>query len=133
MFQITIGDVTRDYKEAKGVNIAEVAKGQATACRALPATSTTYPGAVVSTLMQKTKGGSGTLAAQIRVNDTRVFTNADSATVNEVTNIAIDISQRPSGEASVAYVCALLTAVVNELTASGGVYLQELFSGMHRE
>lgn len=129
---IIIGDVTRVYKEAKGVNVAEVAKGNATAMRSLPPASTTYPGTIVSTLMQKTKGGSGTYAGQVRINDERSVVNGE-AIVPTVTNVAIDIMQRPASDSDVEYAGALLMAVATKYTENNCALLKELFNNIHQE
>lgn len=127
--QLTVGDTTRTYTEAKGVNVAEVAKGNATACKALPAASVTYPGAIQSVLMQKTKGGSGTVAGQIRVHDERRQTDLPV----EVTNVTIDVMQRPGDSADVEYAGALITQLATRLTENNCQLLKELYAGMHSE
>lgn len=129
---ITIDDQTRNYLEAKGLFVKEVTKGNATALKALPATTTNLPDPIVSTILQKTRGGSGTETAEIRLSDSVTTTVADVSRLHEL-GIALHFSQRPASPDGAGHMLKMLQGLVASLAASDGQWLKEILAGMHAE
>lgn len=129
---IVVNDQSRTYLEAKGLFTKEVSKGNATALKALPAPSTNLPNPIVSTLLQKTRGGSGTEAAEVRLSDAETLTIGDATKIQDL-GIALHLSMRPATPEGIARLLDMVEALHTALAANSGQWLKEIFAGMHAE
>lgn len=134
MHMFTVKDQTRSYREAKDPKYASETKGRAVVVKALPTATTEVPSLVVSSIVQKPKSGSGTVSAEIRMEDTTTLLDpGDVNTRNRYDVVKIEWSTRPKADVDYSYRQAMLEALVAHVTADDCKVMRELDENMPLE